>query len=185
MTTSDFIAAGSLLVALSTMVFYLLDRRHQKHKILHDYINHLLQWHGDTVSVLLRLRTATQTGGTTTELLAELSTQIEKGRFYFPNVDKGDNFGKQKPVAYQGYRNLAIDFLVYSYNLYSKENAKSYLRHAERLQREFTSLLIRIVRPRENLAAIRRLTDRYLADDKIFEDFLSQDPASIQFMNPS
>jgi hypothetical protein len=48
------------------------------------------------------------------ELLSQLSSLIEIGRLYFPNIDKKDNFGKEKPKIYQGHRNLVFVFLVYS-----------------------------------------------------------------------
>ncbi len=50
--------------------------------------------------------------------LSKLSSLIEQGRFYFPNIDRGDGFGKDKPSAYQGYRNIVLDTLVYLYQIF-------------------------------------------------------------------
>ena len=52
-----------------------------------------------------------------TEMLSRLSALTEIGRFYFPNVIKGDYFGHDKPSAYQGYRDICLEFLVYFFVL--------------------------------------------------------------------
>lgn len=80
-------------------------------------------------------------------MLAKLSSLIESGRFYFPNIDRKDGFGKQKPIAYQGYRNVILDFLVYEYQLFEKDDYVQYLKHAESLQRLFTSYVFQYLEP--------------------------------------
>lgn len=174
----------SLGLAATSFYFYFRDRRREKYSIVSEYCRQLIEWHGMTVEVLIRLRSETIDGSDEkkTDLLMQLSAQIEKGRFYFPNVDKNDGFGKEKPIAYQGYRNLTLDFLVYSYNLFSRNDARVFLKHAEVLQREFTSIIFSVVRPKETLEEIKSLTDKFLAPDKIFEDYLQHDPHSVQFM---
>ena len=121
---TNLISVSSLFVALYTCYFYFRDRRRGKYQIKSDYIKPLMDWHCETVETLIRLRNcAINTNSVQKhDLLCKLSSQIERGRFYFPNIDKGDNFGQNKPTAYQGYRNLTLDFLVYSYNLFYKEN---------------------------------------------------------------
>jgi len=185
--TSDanVIAGISLFVSVLTFFFYFKDRRREKFQLGHDYVKQLIEWHGETVEVLINLRGAVSKSndGEKSPLLCKLSSQIEKGRFFFPNIDKMDDFGKEKPLAYQGYRNLTLDFLVYSYNLFSRKDASKYLKHAEVLQREFTSIVFQIVRPREHLEEIKQLTDKFYASDSIFEDYLDKDPTSIQFIH--
>ncbi|WP_040509925.1 hypothetical protein [Leptospira wolffii] len=182
---ANLIAAISALISFSTLFFYLKDRRQQKHSILRDYLNGLLGWHSETVTILIKLQVLTQKNKSIDEFHALLSAQIEKGRFFFPNIDKQDNFGKEKPKAYQGYRNLVLDFLVYSYDLYLKSQPVKYLEHANRLQREFTSLVWEIVAPGKNLNEIHKLTDRYLVQEKTFEDYLKSDPNSYEFFYDS
>jgi hypothetical protein len=182
---ANMIAAFSLLVSGVTFLFYFKDRRREKFQLVNNYLKQLLEWHGDTVQILISLRNSvSQTDSPDkSSLLCKLSGQIEKGRFFFPNIDKNDGFGNEKPVAYQGYRNLTLDFLVYSYNLFSKKNASHFIRHAEVLQREFTSIVYQVVRPKDNLQEIKRLTDKFYAYESIFEDYLEKDPNSIQFMH--
>lgn len=183
---TNILSLLSILIAGITSYFYFRDRKKERYAIVSDYCKQLIEWHGRTVEILIELRVFTREGNRskTKELLMNLSSQIEKGRFYFPNIDRYNGFGNDKPIAYRGYRNLTLDFLVYSYNLFNREDASNFLRHAEVLQREFTSIVFSVVRPKETLDEINQLTDKFLAIDKIFEDYLKQDPTSVQFMRP-
>ncbi len=120
---TNLLSIISLALSTVTLYFYSRDRNKLKYAIANEYTKQLLEWHSTTVEVLIRLRSCSVVDKD--GLLSKLSAQIEKGRFYFPNVDKGDDFGQEKPVAYQGYRNLTLDFLVYSYNLFKKKIVKS------------------------------------------------------------
>ena len=182
---SVLISFASFLISIAGFLYYFKDRKREKFILVNDYFKQLLEWHGDTVEILIKLRNlASQPEAPDrSELLCKLSSQIEKGRFFFPNIDLNDGFGKEKPEAYQGYRNLAIDFLVFSYNLFSKKNASHYLKHSEILQREFTSIVFLVVRPQDNLKEIKRLTNRFHVSERIFEDYLEKDPDSLRFMH--
>jgi hypothetical protein len=179
---TNVLSVVSLAFAGTTFYFYFRDRKREKYSIASDYCRQLMEWHGETVEILIGLRNATQDKDKKKDFLTKLSAQIEKGRFYFPNIDKGNRFGKDKPIAYQGYRNLTLDFLVYSYNLFDKDDAGQFLEHAAVFQREFTSIIFSVVRPKETLEEIKGLTDKFLAPDKIFDDYLKHAPNSIQFM---
>lgn len=180
---TNVLASISLLVSCTTAFFVLRDRRHARFKTESEYVNALLGWHGSVVLVLLRLRLAGPEVVDTKrqEDLAQLSALIEQGRFFFPNIDRGDAFGNEKPPAYRGYRNLALDMLVASYNVLEKVPTGKGKTQAERLQRHFTSIVYEIVRPHGRLETIKALTDRYFAQHKSFEDFLDhEDPSAIE-----
>lgn len=181
---TNLIAGISLLISAITIILYFSDRKRIRFQILTDYTTQLLDWHGKTVEILLKLRlyTENQVDCNKIELLASLSCQIEKGRFFFPNIDLKDNSGIEKPIAYRGYRNLALDFLVYSYKLFAEDNCSNYIKQAETLQREFTSIVYDILRPKENLDEIRKLTDKYFTKEHIFENYLKNNPESVRFM---
>jgi len=117
------------------------------------------------------LRSASEQGDEDTKrsLLVRLSSQIEQGRFYFPNI-KPNEHGQDKPPAYRGYRNVALDFLVASYNLHHKTVTHQTQFQASQLQRLFTSVVFEIVRPADRLVTIRRLTDKYFVKDLFVED---------------
>ncbi len=181
---TNLIAVISLLISGTIFILYFIDRRKATFQILSDYTKQLLDWHGDTVEILINLKllSINNKDCDKTNLLSKLSTQIEKGRFFFPNIDLHNSFGKDKPVAFQGYRNLTLDFLVYSYNLFSRADSAKYVKHAEKLQREFTSIVFEVVRPKENLDQIKKLTDRYFSHENIFEDYLDKNPEATKFM---
>jgi hypothetical protein len=182
---TNLIAGISLFVSSITIFLYFSDRKRVKFQILTEYTKQLLDWHGSTVEILIKLRLYSENKGdfNKTELLSNLSCQIEKGRFFFPNIILKDDFGSDKQIAYQGYRNLTLDFLVYSYNLFSQENASEYIKHAKELQREFTSIVFEILRPKENLDEIRKLTDKYFTKEHIFENYLEKKPEAVRFMH--
>lgn len=169
---SNIVAIISLIVAVFTFVFYFRDRRREKFIVKSQYNKEILDWYSKTIETLVVLRCC-ELEQARSKYLSILSSQIEIGRFYFPNIDKGDNFGKTKPIAYQGYRNLVLDFLVYSYGILKRENYKDSIEQLEVFQREYTSLVFNIIKPSKNIEDIKKITDKYFMEEKIFEDYLA------------
>jgi hypothetical protein len=52
-------------------------------------------------------------------LRARLSALIDRGRWFLPNIND-DGHGKEKPVAYQGHRQLALNCVVEVFRTVSK-----------------------------------------------------------------
>ena len=177
----DFLPAISLLLSLTLALFYLRDRRRAAFDLESRYLESLLKWHACVADVLIRLRLlqGKQTPEDRASDLANLSSLIEQGRFFFPNIDRKDNLGHEKPIAYRGYRNLALDFLVASYNLFHEPLSERRAAEAELLQRYFTSIVFEIVSPEKRLKAIRSYTDRYFVVQKAFDDFLEHKDGAI------
>lgn len=179
------VAFLSFVLSSGLAVFYIRDRRHAKFSVENEHANYLLAWHREVVDLLVQARLLNRgrlTHDHQTDL-ARLSALIEQGRFYFPNIDKGDGFGAEKPPAYRGYRNLALDFLVASYNLLHEDPSNEASRKLELLQRHFTSIVFQLVRPKSRLDKIRSLTDRYFTTDQCFEDFLhEQDESALEYI---
>lgn len=184
MTTSDFIATGSLIIAISAFIYSYLTNT-KKYELTSQYRLEILNWYSATIELLIKLRhEAEENFGDKElkrELLSCLSAQIEIGRFYFPNIDKGDDFGSDKPFAYKGYRNLLLDFLVYSYRLYDNTDSKLYLKHADFLQRHFTSHLFETIDPRDFLKKTKKHTRKTFAKELIYDDFIRTDPEKLNF----
>lgn len=168
---TNLISLFSFFVAATTFYFYFRDRQKEKYIIKTAYKNEILNWYSKTIEILILLRCC-DLGSEREKHLANLSSQIEIGRFYFPNIDKGNGFGKEKPKAYQGYRNLVLDFLIYSYRILRHKDHINRTEQLEVFQREFTSLVFNILKPSDNLNDIMKLTNKYFAEDKIFEDYL-------------
>jgi hypothetical protein len=169
---SNIIALGSLLVSGIVAYRQFRDRDHAAISLQMTYLGELMKWYAETILVLKELCAPPdfEDGERRARQLARLSALIERGRFYFPNVDKKDGFGLQKPQAYQGYRLVPLDYLVYSYNLHSKMDFQTHLAQAEKLMRGFTSEVYKVARPRDLLSQIRRLTFNVAHVDRTIED---------------
>lgn len=180
---TNAISYVSLIVSGTLAIFYIRDRRHAKFAIERDYCEQLLTWHSAVVDVLIQLNRylpgAPGTGKH--ELLSRLSALIEQGRFFFPNIEP-DGYGKHKPPAYRGRRNIALDFLVAAYNVHNSTHSEGTSGQGIYLQRLFTSVVFEIVRPAERLLTIRKLTDRYFVKDLSVEDL--EDTQVLDAMDP-
>jgi len=178
---ANIVAGLSLLVSAALAFFYIRDRRHAKIALEISHANRLMEWHGAVIEVLLFLKlTWNQSSGEKhREHLARLSGLIDQGRFFFPNLDRGDGYGASKPPAFRGYRNLALDFLVGSFNLFSKPPTSEAEADVDSLRRHFTSILFEVLCPRERLARIRSLTDRYFIKDVCYQQFLDHPDGAI------
>ena len=180
----------SLLVSFVALIISVGNMRRDKYKIQRDYVERLISWHFQCVQNMIRLReiyknavrVEDQKPDDIIKLLSELSALIEQGRFFFPNINKGDGFGNQKQVAYQGYRNLALDMLVYTYNLFANKEPNKNLRHAERFQREFTSIVYEILKENKVTEKLHKMTDKFYIPQKTYEDYLKEDPQASRYI---
>lgn len=185
---TNLISLLSLTFTAIISLFYFRDRKHIKFQLSNDYSKQIMEWYSETIEILFLLRFKVKSNDIDevlfNEYLSKLSALIERGRFFFPNVDKNDGFGTEKPPAYKGYRNLALDFLVASYRLFNDtKRRQAKLDQAEQLSRYFTSIIFEIIRPKENLQQIRSLTDKYFMKEDIFEDFITKkDPSLIEYI---
>lgn len=174
MIFSDWISIASLLIALIAMGYSWLSNT-KKYELTDVYRKELLLWYEETLSILIRLRFLTEQGCLDHEvkckLLAELSTQIDLGRFYFPNVDKKDGLGSHKPAAFRGHRHVALEFLVFSYDLFLEDNAASHLKDALELQRHFTSYIFRVLKPSEFNNQIKKNTNITFDAEKVLSEY--------------
>lgn len=183
MTTSDYIASASLFIAFIAFIYSYLTNT-KKYELTSQYRTEILSWYSETVKILIRLKIEAKDNfkdeNLKRELLSDLSTKIEIGRFYFPNIDKGDYFGDEKPFAYRGYRNLMLDYLILSYRVFEEQNAKEYLSHAETLQKYFTSYLFEILEPKSFLKEIEKHTDKSFYKELRFEEFIKIKPEFLE-----
>lgn len=178
MTTSDIIAVVSLTIALTSFMISIFTNT-KKFELKSSTRAELLNWYATTLEDLIMLKEYTfshvDNKPYKVELLAKLSTQIEIGRFFFPNRPCGD-FGTEKPLAYQGHRNIMLEFLVYSYDIYKKDNPEPYIRHAIGLQRLFTSEMMKILPPHEHNKSVMYYTGLKINPELSLEEYLASDP---------
>jgi len=156
----------------------------KKYEVKRDYQSAVISWFSRTTEILIRLRFLlindhSEFKANKISLLADLSTQIEIGRLYFPNIDKGDGYGLEKPKAYQGHRNLTLVFLVYSYDIFLLNDAINYQKHLLRLQREFTSIISEIIDPDSFLRETEKHSDKFFSQRVSVQEFIERKPESI------
>ena len=182
MTASDIIALVSLCFAA---VAFLLswETKTKKYELQSAERTALLGWYATTTECIMKLKMFTLSNASSVlqkaELLAVLSTQIEIGRFYFPNK-VCDNKGAEKPAAYRGYRNIMIAFLVYIYQVYEKDDPLPYIQHANELQRWFTSEMTLIIPPHLYNKAVKKYAGIEVNTDESREDYLTSKPEDIR-----
>ena len=182
MITSDYISTGSLIIAVAAFIYSYLTNT-KKYELTSQYRAEVIDWYSDTINLLISLKCEAKNkfpnSDLKNELLCKLSSNIEIGRFYFPNVRKGNNYGNHKPEAYKGYRNLMLDFLVFSYQIFEGEKPEKFIKHAESLQRHFTSYMFEILDPHSFLKETKKHTSKAFSTDLSFEEYISKDPESI------
>ena len=178
MNITEWIAVISLLVSIISLLYTFLSNT-KKYELTYQYYNDILNWHNQVIEVLTSLRLIGNNKGEKIELLSKLSSLIENGRFYFPNIDKQDDFGSRKPIAYQGYRNVILDFLVYEYEIFEKEEYIEYLGHSESLQKLFTSYVFQYLEPKKQKKKINKNTYIKVGNEFTINEFLSKSPEVI------
>lgn len=182
MTPSDWIAGISLAVAFVALIYTIISNT-KKYELTYQYYQDVVAWHSDVIKVITQLK-ATNVENEKNTYLAELSALIETGRFYFPNIDLHDGFGANKPLAYRGYRNVVLDFLVYEYQLFEREDSNKYVEHAESLQRLFTSYVFQYLNPKNLQNKIKHNTSIQMKNSITINEFLKQSPESIYTLYP-
>ena len=182
MTPSDWIAGISLAVAFAALIYTIISNT-KKSELTYQYYQDVVAWHSDVIKVITQLK-ATNVENKKNTYLAELSALIETGRFYFPNIDLHDGFGANKPLAYRGYRNVVLDFLVYEYQLFEREDSNKYVEHAESLQRLFTSYVFQYLNPKKLQKKIKHNTNIQIKNSITINEFLKQSPESIYTLYP-
>lgn len=178
MNLSDWISIISIIVAIIALLYSAFTNT-KKFELTYQYFNDVLNWHNEVIEILILLRIGDYNGKEKHNYLAKLSTLLDSGRFLFPNIDKRDNFGKEKPAAYQGYRDVILDLLFFSYELFGREDYKNYLKHAEYFQRLFTSCVFEYLDPKKRRKQIKRNTSITNINNFCLEDFLDKSPDSI------
>jgi hypothetical protein len=182
METSEFLALGSLVIS-GIAVIYSYTTNTKKFEISNVLRQELFIWYSETIELMKRLSLEAHEGFPDIvlkrELLAKLSSKIDMGRFYFPNIDVKDGFGKDKPRAFQGYRNLILDFLVLSYELYENVDVKNYHSQTKFLERHFTSHFFELIQPNNFLSDSKRTTGRNFVKELRMEDFLECDLSAL------
>ena len=176
----------TLVVAIVGGVYKVLTNTN-KYEPTERYRQDLLGWYSSTVHVMTAIIHGLESGellrpeyaSRRTELMSRLSALTEVGRFYFPNVDKGDGFGEEKPAAYQGYRNVNLEFMLYFYEIAARDDCGQYTKLLWKLERNFTSAIFEMVDPRARNEAYAKNLDIQVSAGESLYDFLQKAPEHI------
>lgn len=107
---------------------YVLLTNTRRYELTTQLRTEILCWYSETTKIMIEIihyidKDIFYTHSFTQDrisLLSKLSSQIEIGRFYFPNVPSKEQYGKSKPLAYQGHRHAIVEFV---YQFYRQANA--------------------------------------------------------------
>lgn len=179
-TIISVVATVVTIVASVVGGFYALSSNTKKYELTEAYKSELLGWYEKTVGILCRIIHLQQNGlwednkDRKTELLSDLSAQIEIGRFYFPNALQKNVIGAHKHTAYQGLRQIVLDHLMDFYRIaYSGIRDLDLLRS---LERKFTSYVFEVLDPRTRNAEYLKYTGIRHLEAKSREEFLKENP---------
>lgn len=174
MTLSDYLAIGASIISIVALI---IASKTKKYELSCSQRSQVLSWYQETLELLVSLRLSGTYISDTNKLesLAKLSALIECGRFYFPNIDKNDSYGMEKPLAYRGYRNITLDYLVFFYDIVNKESYVNYSKHLEHLQKLFTSRIFEVLSPNKHNKEVKKHAGFSMSDGKCIHDYLALD----------
>jgi len=158
MVFSDWMSLIAVFISFTIPVISHLTST-KKYELFSQKQNDIIDWFSQTILCLSELRSRLEEDTQERNAaLWRLSSQIEIGRFFFPNVDRKDGYGNNKPAAYRGYRNICIEFLVMYYQICELNNKKKYKDHLYRLQREYVSFVFDLLEPQKKTKSITKYT---------------------------
>lgn len=191
LSTENIITILGIVVTIAIAVIggiYAIITNTKKFELTENYKQELLSWYSRVVTLMVRIihyceyNVFTDNKMYTSEkidLLSQLSSLTEEGRFYFPNVVKNDKFGDEKPSAYRGYRHITLEFLLYFYQIAKESNCKDYISVMWKLEREFTSVIFDMIEPRKGNLRYSKYLEITIPEDQSIEDYMSKDPKNI------
>lgn len=167
---------------------YAIVTNTKKFELKENYCKELLNWYTSTNRILVRFIHSIKDCEFYSDdfedekihLISELSLAIEIGRFYFPNIIKNDKFGEEKPLAYQGYRHIVLEFLMYFYDIVSNDDTGIDIHRLEKAERMFTSFVFESVNPRKRIKDYSKHSDMEIPEGMAIEDFIMLDPKNIK-----
>jgi hypothetical protein len=179
MEFKDWMMLASLALSTIALIISLVTNT-KKYELKNIKRKEILDWYEKTIAILIELKHLAEYDKLEEDIkikkMSELYKQIECGRFLFPNIDKNDEYGKDKPIAYQGYRALVLDLLVFYYKMIRDDTYLDHKEHIEILIRYFTSLIFEILDPKQHLDETTKVTNKTFSHQLTYEDFLSQEP---------
>ena len=186
--TDNIIAIVAIAVAAVTSTIaavYTLVTNTKKYELTENYRCELMEWYKLVVQNMIEVihlceMNIINTNEFRTEkvkMLSQLSSLMEIGRFYFPNVLKNDSFGSEKPKAYQGYRHINLEFIICFYDIVKqKDISKDDIGQLWDLEREFTSFMFDMIKPRKRNKDYTKYLSITIPKGQSIEDYIAENP---------
>lgn len=190
-TPDQIIALLGVLVSIVVAAIggiYAIATNTKKYEYTEDYRKELFDWYSSTVSVMMTIIHRVQSGdffkqefhNEKMSLLAHLSSQAEIGRFYYPNVLDDNEYGRNKPSAYQGLRHLNLEFLFSFYEIAKNARSADCIERLWGRERYFTSAIFEAIEPRERNKKYAKYTELTMPEGRSLEDFFKANPIEKQ-----
>ena len=179
------IAVG--IVTSTVAAVYTLVTNTKKYELTENYRCELMEWYKLVVQNMLEIihlcenniLNSSEFKIEKVKLLSQLSSLMEIGRFYFPNIIKNDSFGNRKPKAYQGYRHINLEYIIHFYDI-SKSNEVSLndINQLWMLEREFTSFVFDMIKPHKRNKEYSKHLSITIPQGQSIEDYITENPAN-------
>jgi hypothetical protein len=168
---SDDLSILDITISLFSIFF---SKKSKRCELDSMYRKEMVSWYSNVTELLNTLRDNIGHDDTRelNEKLARLSAFIDQGRFYFPNIIKDESYGKEKPTAFQGHRDLTLDFLVAYYYIARRKDANIHKNDLIDLQRFFTSRVFDCLQPRDFIKRAGKFTSIKADEEYSLEKFL-------------
>ncbi len=174
MSQEVIVAIVSVVVATLLSVaggVYTIVSNTKRFEIRENYYCELLSWYSRTnliiKQIILGIENKCFYGDENREkrvrLLSELSSEIDYGRFYFPNELIGC-YGNEKPSAYRGVKVEMLQILVDIYDYSKDSQGKEATEDLVELQRQYTSNLFNIINPRIRNKDLKRFVNKTIME---------------------
>ena len=172
MEMSDALSIFAIALSVFSIFWSTRSKRYELDSV---YRKEMISWYSDVTELLNALRDDISLGAAQDlkAKLAKLSAFIDQGRFYFPNIIKDENYGKEKPAAFRGHRDITLDLLVAYYDIARREDADAHRKHLIDLQRFFTSRVFDRLQPRDFIKRAGKFTSIKTDEEYSLEAFLT------------
>ncbi|MDD2492897.1 MAG: hypothetical protein RBR48_04070 [Bacilli bacterium] len=182
MGTAEWIALISIVISFFAL-FYSIITNTKKFELSNDLKKEILLWNNKNIHLMNCLKSRL---GVKNDLLVDLSTQIDVGRYLFPNIKRKDDYGVDKPSAFQGYRNIILDLLVAFHNLCEEYNIDKidYSKHLEKLYKLYISFIFDTIDPRKTNKLIKKITGIKMNDGFDIHEFVKLSPDNYKIIAP-
>ena len=175
MSTGDLLTIISIVTTIIIAIIggiYAIVTNTKKFELSEQYKNELLTWYGKVIFVVSKIQSDC-TGKDREDALSQLLALIDIGRFYFPNIDKGDGFGEEQPLAHRGYRHIALDLLVLIHQMGNEMDIGKNRDKIVYWRRHFTSIVFQIVSPKDRIKEVKQYAKIVMPQSMSIEDFIS------------